>query len=159
MFKSPSSHVSRTPPLPPWRWHWLQGQEPSGPVPSMLLSVDFVNHFSRVSYAILGDPGMALARRGAPDMSALRPYEHCFCSVGRMQPEDLQQPGVCSPPGSVREPGLRGRLPADAHVHHPHELRQRLGGRVQVRSGGRRSRGPGSAGHSEQQSRGSSETS
>lgn len=54
-----------------------------------------------------------------------------------MQPEDLQQPGVCRPPGSVCQPGLRGSLPADPDVHHPHELRQRLGSRVQVRSGAR----------------------
>ena len=49
-----------------------------------------------------------------------------------MQPEDLQQPGVCRPPGSVCQPGLRGRVPADPDVHHPHELRQGLGSRVQV---------------------------
>lgn len=79
---------------------------------------------------------MVLARRGAPDTPALRPQEHRFCSVGRMQPEDLQQPGVCCPPGSVCQPGLRGCLPADTHVHHSHELRQRLGSRVQVSTGG-----------------------
>lgn len=77
----------------------------------------------------------ALARRGAPDKCTLRPHEHCFCSVGRMQPEDLQQPGVCRPPGSVCQPGLRGRVPADPDVHHPHELRQGLGSRVQVGAG------------------------
>lgn len=77
----------------------------------------------------------ALARRGAPDKCTLRPHEHCFCSVGRMQPEDLQQPGVCRPPGSICQPGLRGRVPADPDVHHPHELRQGLGSRVQVGAG------------------------
>lgn len=98
---------------------------------------------SAVSYAVLGDPRVALAKRGTPDMSALCPYKHCFCSVGRMQPEDLQQPGIRRPPGSVCQPRFRGCLPADAHVHHPHELRQRLGRRVQVSSEGYMSQGPG----------------
>lgn len=109
----------------------------------MVLSTGCVYQFSSVNYAVLGDPGVALARSGASGMFALFPYEHCFCSVGRMQPEDLQQPGVRCPPGSVCQPRFRGRLPADAHVHHPHELRQGLGRRVQVSPGGRMSQGPG----------------
>ena len=52
-----------------------------------------------------------------------------------MQPEDLQQPGVRRPLSAVCQPGLRGRLPADPHVHHSHELRQGLGSRVQVGAG------------------------
>lgn len=79
--------------------------------------------------------GVALARRGARAVLGLCPCELCVCPVGRVQPEDLQQPGVRRPLGSVRQPGLRGRVPADPHVHHPHELRQRLGSRVQVGAG------------------------
>lgn len=55
-----------------------------------------------------------------------------FVFAGRVQPEDFQQPGVCRPPGSVGQPGLRGCLPADPHVYHPHEFCQGLGSRVQV---------------------------
>lgn len=52
----------------------------------------------------------------------------------RLQSEDLQQPGVCSLARPVSQPGLWGRLPAHQDVHHPHEFRQGLGGRVQVRA-------------------------
>jgi hypothetical protein len=45
-----------------------------------------------------------------------------------MQLEDLQQPGVRGAAVTVSVAGLRGGVPADAHVHHPHELRQGLGG-------------------------------
>ena len=36
----------------------------------------------------------------------------------RLQPEDLQQPGVRRAPLAVGEPGLRGGVPADEDVHH-----------------------------------------
>lgn len=78
---------------------------------------------------------VALTRGGARDKAGLRPRELCVCPVCRMQPEDLQQPGVRCPLSSVCQPGLRGRVPADPHVHHSHELRQRLGSRVQVGAG------------------------
>lgn len=44
-----------------------------------------------------------------------------------MQPEDLQQSGVCRHALAVGEPRLWGRLPTHAHVHHPAEFRQGLG--------------------------------
>ena len=130
-----------------------------GPIASAALSVEHVCHFSRVGYDVPGDSGLALAQRGAPDTSALCPHERYLWSVGRVQPEDLQQPGVCRPPGPVCQPGLRGRLPADAHVHHPHELCQRLGSRVQVSAGGPRGPGPGDRRGLRQQRGGSSGTS
>lgn len=111
-----------------------------------------VCHLGRVRYAVLDDPGVASASSGALDVCAC-PRKHCFCSLGRVQPEDLQQPGVCRPPGSVRQPGLRGGLPVDPDVHHPHELCQRLGSGIQVRSGCHLSWGPDCTGL-KQQSRG-----
>lgn len=42
-----------------------------------------------VSWDLPRDPEVVLARSGAPDTPGLRPQEHHFCSVDRMQPEDL----------------------------------------------------------------------
>lgn len=62
----------------------------------------------------------------------LMPRSLLFSFFHRMQLEDFQQPGIRSSPGSVSEPGLRGRVPADQNVHDSDELRQGLGSRVQV---------------------------
>ena len=51
-------------------------------------------------------------------------------NTSRLQPQDLQQPGVCRAAGTVSQPGLRGRVPIDPDVHHPHEFCQGLGRRV-----------------------------
>ena len=101
--------------------------------PSRRLSVESVANAEMLVWGVTW--GVALTRRGAQAKYSLRPRELCVCPVGRMQPEDLQQPGVCRPLGSVCQPGLRGRVPADPHVHHSHELCQRLGSRVQVGAG------------------------
>lgn len=46
------------------------GRGPGGPVPSVVLSMEWVCHVSHGRWDVLGDPGMAAARRGAPDTSA-----------------------------------------------------------------------------------------
>jgi len=50
--------------------------------------------------------------------------------TARLQPKDLQQPGVCRPAVAVRVAGIRSGLPIDTHVHHPHVVRQGLGRRI-----------------------------
>jgi MH2 domain len=51
----------------------------------------------------------------------------------RLQLENIQQPGVCSLALTVGEQWLWGCLPVDKDVHHPNELCQRMGCRVQVK--------------------------
>lgn len=35
-----------------------------------------------------------------------------------LQPEDFQQPGVCLPPLTVRQPRVRGSLPVNQVIHY-----------------------------------------
>lgn len=55
---------------------------------------------------------------------------HSLQSPSRVQSQDLQQSRIRCPIGSICPGGFRGCLPADADVHYPIELRQRLGFRV-----------------------------
>lgn len=57
---------------------------------------------------------------------------HRLQDTARLQPQDLQQPGIRGPAVAVGVAGLRGGVPAHAHVYYTHELRQGLGGRVQT---------------------------
>ena len=47
--------------------------------------------------------------------------------VGRMQSEDLQQPGIRGVAVAIGVAGFRSSISADAYVHNPNELREGLG--------------------------------
>lgn len=47
-----------------------------------------------------------------------------------MQPEDLQQPGICGVAVTVSVAGLRSGISADTYVHDPDEFREGLGRRI-----------------------------
>ncbi|KAF6716266.1 Mothers against decapentaplegic-like protein 9 [Oryzias melastigma] len=61
-------------------------------------------------------------------LPAWLPPHHCVQDPQRMQPQDLQQPALRPAPRPVGQPRLRGGVRAHQDVHHPHELRQGMGG-------------------------------
>lgn len=75
-------------------------------------------------------PQASASRRALSRSSSQTSSPSVCLFVCRMQPEDLQQPGVRGAALAVGVAGLRGGVSADAYVHDSYELREGLGRRV-----------------------------